>query len=118
MSQSSIAWDGCLNTRDLGGLPVAGGAETRANSLIRTDNLTYLSAAGLEAVRQHDISRIIDLRFPGEGASAATPAVPHPFAGDGTYQSIPMFLPEDANLDPSLLANATTAQISAEARTG
>ncbi len=111
MSQPILAWEGCLNARDVGGLPVTDGGHIRRNSLLRSDSLGYLSPSGVETVRRHGVSAIIDLRSPGEGSSAEASAVPHPFAEDSTYHSIPMFVPRAENLDPELLANATTAEL-------
>lgn len=111
MSSPALDWDGCLNTRDVGGLPVADGGRVRTNALIRSDSLGYLTPSGVEAVRRHGLSAIIDLRYPGEGSSATSPAVPHPFAEDEVYRLIPMFVPGDQNLDPVLLATASTGEI-------
>lgn len=111
MSRPILAWEGCLNSRDVGGLPVAGGGHIRWNSLIRTDNLGYLNASGIETVRAHGVSRIIDLRFPGESAAGAAEVGPHPFIDGGIYCSIPMFVPGEAELAPELLVSGTTAEI-------
>lgn len=89
MSRPILAWEGCLNSRDVGGLPVAGGGHIRWNSLIRTHNLGYLNASGIEKVRAHGVSRINDLRFPGESAAGAAEVGPHPFIDGGIYCSIP-----------------------------
>ena len=62
----ALEWDGCLNVRDLGGVAVEGGGETRFHSLIRSDNVRGLTDAGWRALAAHDVARIVDLRWPEE----------------------------------------------------
>jgi protein-tyrosine phosphatase len=57
-----LDWDGCFNARDLGGIPLAGGGETRWGAVIRADNIDGLSAAGWSALREYDVRTVIDLR--------------------------------------------------------
>jgi hypothetical protein len=57
-----LAWEGCHNVRDLGGLPAADGRTTRWGAVIRSDALDELSAAGWEALRSYGIRTIVDLR--------------------------------------------------------
>lgn len=64
----ALTWDGCLNVRDLGGIPTADGGVTRTGSVIRSDNVGALSPAGWRAVAGHGVARIVDLRFPEERA--------------------------------------------------
>lgn len=64
----AIDWDGCLNVRDLGGLPTEDGGVTREGQVIRADNVGRLSDAGWRTVEQHGIARIVDLRWPEEAA--------------------------------------------------
>ena len=64
----AIYWDGCLNVRDLGGLPTEDGAETQAGRVIRSDNVGALTAAGWRTVAEHEVVRIVDLRWPEEAA--------------------------------------------------
>jgi protein-tyrosine phosphatase len=62
-----LAWDGCLNVRDLGGL---GGI--RHGALVRADALENLTTDGWAALEAHGIRTIIDLRNHDEiGADAA-----------------------------------------------
>jgi protein-tyrosine phosphatase len=67
-SSRAIVWDGCVNVRDLGGLPTEQGGETRAGQVIRADNVGALTDAGWRAVAGHGIARIVDLRWPEEAA--------------------------------------------------
>jgi protein-tyrosine phosphatase len=57
-----LDWDGCFNARDLGGIPLAGGGETRWGAVVRADNIDGLSAAGWSALREHGVRTVIDLR--------------------------------------------------------
>jgi protein-tyrosine phosphatase len=57
-----LTWDGCLNVRELGGLPTANGGETRFGSIVRADSVQQLSEAGWQALVDHGIRTVIDLR--------------------------------------------------------
>lgn len=63
-----LAWQGCLNVRDLGGVPLGGGGETRFGELIRADSVPHLSEEGWRAFAEHGIRRVVDLRWPEERA--------------------------------------------------
>jgi len=73
--QRILAWEGCLNARDLGGYPTVDGRQTRWGAFTRSDSLTPLTAAGRQAVIDYGIRTIIDLRTPQE-----TVDQPNPFA--------------------------------------
>jgi protein tyrosine/serine phosphatase len=55
-----------VNVRDLGGLPLEGGGETRTGVLVRADNIRKLSNSGWDALAGHGVTRIVDLRWPEE----------------------------------------------------
>ena len=57
-----LVWDGCINVRDLGGLPTEDGGATRFGAVVRADDLGGLSPAGWEALLGYGVSRIVDLR--------------------------------------------------------
>jgi protein-tyrosine phosphatase len=57
-----LRWDGCVNVRDLGGLPLAGGGETAYRVVVRADWLPGLSDAGREALVDYGVSLVVDLR--------------------------------------------------------
>jgi hypothetical protein len=57
-----LDWHGCFNARDLGGIPLSGGGETRRGAVIRADNVDGLSAAGWSALQAHGVRTVIDLR--------------------------------------------------------
>ena len=61
-----LAWDGCFNVRDLGGLETASGGRTRRGAVVRADNVRRLTAAGWQAALDHGVRRLVDLRFEGE----------------------------------------------------
>jgi protein tyrosine/serine phosphatase len=68
-SPRHLDWDGCVNVRDLGGLPLGDGQETAFRAVVRADNLAALSDAGWEALRDYGVSRIVDLRWVDERAA-------------------------------------------------
>lgn len=63
-----LSWDGCVNVRDLGGIPTEDGARTRFGVVIRSDNVGGLSPEGWRAFEEHGVARIVDLRWPEERA--------------------------------------------------
>jgi protein-tyrosine phosphatase len=61
-----LEWEGCLNARDLGGLPTEDGRRTRPYALVRSDNVRQLTDVGWRALAEHGVTRIVDLRWPEE----------------------------------------------------
>jgi hypothetical protein len=57
-----LRWDGCVNVRDLGGLPLADGGETAYRVVVRADWLPGLSGAGRQALVDYGVSLVVDLR--------------------------------------------------------
>jgi protein-tyrosine phosphatase len=57
-----LVWDGCVNVRDLGGLPLDGGGETRFGVVVRADSIAGLTARGRQALQDFGVRRAIDLR--------------------------------------------------------
>jgi protein-tyrosine phosphatase len=68
-----LAWAGCLNARELGGLPTSDGDVTCSGELVRTDMLSRLEPEGLDALRAYGVRTVIDLRNPGELATRPSP---------------------------------------------
>ncbi|HEY6927887.1 MAG TPA: tyrosine-protein phosphatase, partial [Steroidobacteraceae bacterium] len=62
-----------LNARDLGGYPTLDGSITRWRSLVRSDDLSQLTSAGLEALSSYGIETVIDLRWPDEVTEMPNP---------------------------------------------
>lgn len=92
----SLDWPDCLNARDLGGLPTADGRRIATGALIRSDNLTRLTAAGIAIVQAAGLGRIVDVRSSGECAHD-----PSPFAGESLYCNRAVGRPDDP-WDPAL----------------
>ena len=65
----ALAWDGCLNVRDLGGLPTEDGGRIALGALVRGDNALRLSDEAWRAVVEHGVRTVVDLRFPEELAA-------------------------------------------------
>jgi protein tyrosine/serine phosphatase len=61
-----LDWDGCLNVRDLGGLPTEDGGETRFGAVVRADSVRRLSDRGWAALVEYGVRRIVDLRWHDE----------------------------------------------------
>jgi len=70
-----LDWDGCLNLRDLGGLPTENGATTAWGAFVRGDTLCGLTESGRKALRGYGIRTVIDLRSAEEITTE-----PNPFA--------------------------------------
>jgi protein-tyrosine phosphatase len=58
----TLAWDGCLNVRDLGGYATEDGGQTRFGAIVRADSVRDLNAAGWRSLVDYGITRIVDLR--------------------------------------------------------
>jgi protein-tyrosine phosphatase len=69
LATRTLAWDGCVNVRDLGGHPTADGGTTRFGAVVRADSIRQLSDAGWEALLAYGSSRIVDLRVHSELAA-------------------------------------------------
>jgi protein tyrosine/serine phosphatase len=73
---TELVWDGCVNVRDVGGLPVEGGGTIRPGRLVRADNVRGLSDAGWRSLAEHGVRRVVDLRFPEDLAQDPPVDVP------------------------------------------
>jgi protein-tyrosine phosphatase len=73
-----LAWDGCVNVRDLGGLPIEDGGETRFGSIVRADSIRNLTQAGWEALAEYGTRLVIDLRSQRERDEDALREAPAP----------------------------------------
>ncbi len=62
----ALDWDGCWNVRDLGGIRLERGGETRSGVVVRADNIRRLSDDGWVSLAGHRVTRIVDLRWPEE----------------------------------------------------
>jgi protein tyrosine/serine phosphatase len=57
-----LRWEGCVNVRDLGGLPLAGSGETAYRVVVRADSLPGLTEAGRRALIEYGVSVVVNLR--------------------------------------------------------
>jgi hypothetical protein len=57
-----LRWDGCVNVRDLGGLPLEDGGETAYRVVVRADTIRALSDAGWQALADYGVRVAVDLR--------------------------------------------------------
>lgn len=64
----TLSWAGCHNVRDLGGLPLSRGGETRFGAVVRSDSLSQLTPAGWSDAVAYGVARVVDLRFTEERA--------------------------------------------------
>ena len=71
LQSRDLVWDGCLNVRELGGLPTRDGDETRLGAVVRADSVRQLSDEGWQALVDHGIRTVVDLR--GDDERAADP---------------------------------------------
>ena len=69
MTSRHLDWPGCVNVRDLGGLPLPGGV-TRWQSVVRADSLDRLTADGWAALHHYGVRTVVDLREADERADA------------------------------------------------
>jgi protein-tyrosine phosphatase len=75
-----LAWEGCLNARDLGGYRTTDGRETRWGAVVRSDSPAALTEAGRAALAAYGVRAIVDLRLADEIARH-----PNPFAEPGDH---------------------------------
>jgi len=75
-----LRWDGCVNVRDLGGLPLAGGGETAYRVVVRADWLPGLSEVGRRALVDYGVSLVVDLRPDQERTHDGIDPLPVPVA--------------------------------------
>jgi protein-tyrosine phosphatase len=62
LHRRELAWEGCLNVRDLGGHRTADGGETRYGAVVRADSVRQLTEAGWQAAVDYGIRTVVDLR--------------------------------------------------------
>jgi hypothetical protein len=61
LNQSILNWDGCINVRDLGGIPARSGALTRRGAIVRSDTPARLTPAGWNSLYDFGIRTIVTL---------------------------------------------------------
>ena len=78
-----LRWDGCVNVRDLGGLPLADGGETAYRVVVRADWLPGLSEEGRRALVDYGVSLVVDLRPEREHEDDGINPLPVPVVRQG-----------------------------------
>jgi protein tyrosine/serine phosphatase len=78
VNERILAWDGCNNVRDLGGLRTSDGRVTRRGAIVRSDTPARLSAAGWSALYEYGIRTIITLRTVGMVEDELNVTPPYP----------------------------------------
>ncbi len=78
MEQRILAWEGCNNVRDLGGLATADGRTTRWKAVIRSDSPGRLTATGWAALYAYGVRTIITLRTHGMVEDELNVTSPYP----------------------------------------
>jgi protein-tyrosine phosphatase len=66
VTERRLAWDGCVNVRDLGGHPTVKGGRTAFRAVVRADSIRHLSDGGWGALVEYGVRTIVDLRSPIE----------------------------------------------------
>jgi len=90
LGERHLAWDGCLNVRDLGGHPTEDGGETRFGSIVRADSVRQLSEEGWAELTGYGVSLIVDLRMHAERAEDPAEETPVEVV------HLPFFVEDDA----------------------
>jgi len=57
-----LDWEGALNARDTGGLPTSDGGRIRRGALVRSDVISRLTPSGRQALIDHGVRTIVDVR--------------------------------------------------------
>jgi protein-tyrosine phosphatase len=65
----ALAWDACVNARDLGGLRRDSRTTTRWGAVVRSDTVSSLTADGWASLQEYGVTSIVDLRSPDEVAA-------------------------------------------------
>ena len=93
-------FDGLLNARELGGMPIRGGKVFSTGLAIRSDSPSDLTREQAVFIRDHGVNQVIDLR-----SEAEVKAYGNAFSDleDVRFMNIPLFLgnPEDRS-DPTM----------------
>ena len=100
--ERNLDWQGCYNVRDLGGLPLLDGGQTRWGSVIRADMLGRLTEAGKQAALDYGLRTVIDLRRIEEREEEPTAVFP-----DG---QVSVLYPTTEGVDEALWALFNQAQ--------
>lgn len=78
MNERVLAWDGCHNVRDLGGLRTLDGGTTRWGAVIRSDTPGRLTTDGWSSLHAYGIRTIVTLRTYGMTEDELNITPPYP----------------------------------------
>ena len=78
MKERALAWDGCTNVRDLGGLWTCDGRMTRWGAVVRSDTPSRLTEVGWSALYGYGIRTIVTLRTDGMQENELDFSPPYP----------------------------------------
>jgi protein-tyrosine phosphatase len=109
LHERELAWEGCLNVRDLGGHRTRDGAETRYRAVVRADSVRELTDAGWAAAVDYGVRTVVDLRMDRE--LEADPRAELPVE----VVHVPFFLEDDDATFAEVEAVATAAPDTAAA---
>jgi protein-tyrosine phosphatase len=114
-----LVWDGCINVRDLGGLPLEGGGETCFGVVVRADSIRGLTERGWQALLDYGVRSVIDLRRDAEvsedpPASLAVPVVRVPITPPEEWPSMREAYLEQLAASRESFARATELVAAAE----
>lgn len=90
--ERTLRWEGCCNIRDLGGLPLEDGGETRFGVVVRADDMSLLSPEGWRAVAEYGVRRIVDLRHEHEPYEPSVELVRVPLLDDDSIIEVERLL--------------------------
>jgi protein-tyrosine phosphatase len=76
LHERELAWEGCLNVRDLGGHRTLDGGETKYGAIVRADSIRQLTEAGWQSAFDYGIRTVVDLR--GDHELEADPPIELP----------------------------------------
>jgi len=78
MNQRIPTWDGCINVRDLGGIPTQSGTLTQRGAIVRSDTPARLTTKGWTALYDYGIRTIVTLSTLGHDEKELSFSVPFP----------------------------------------
>ncbi len=100
----TVLFAGTYNSRDTGGIPLAGGGQTQAGVLLRSDALVALTDVGLGELDVSPIGTIVDFRTATERSEAPDRLPPRPL--DTVHLSV---------LEGAMTGMAASPQVSSDA---
>lgn len=95
-----LDFDGLLNARELGGMPLSNGSTFKYYVAVRSDSPSDLTKEQAQKVKDYGVTQVIDLRSEAEVANYGNCFIDFPGV---TFRNIPLFLGNpDANDDPTM----------------